>query len=293
MTLLNTNYNYFVTIEIWRMKRSNEPLSYMYRFCYADDSPFWKNMEISLEEKARLQNNWKFFQKFVAISSVYYPSLGRGYFPVTISNNRKYPYESTHLFEFPKRDFFSFKGEKIEVSIIFTVALYSFSTMKMLLYIGSMNQYSVNCIRETFVWTKELEATGEKSKYTFLPSEANSNVPWYEVYSSPYKNNIFYVFDEFITNPYWKINSEGIIIPSNDPKDSNSIYNSLKEIPKNSLKNPAVIVQTNNEPIQDIINKDKPNYILKDKEYSGVVFVFFLFILISLLSVQILLQKKN
>jgi len=291
MKLLNTDYDYFVTIEIWRMKRANDS-SFMYRFCYANDSPFWKNMDISLEEKTKLENNWKFFQKFVAISNVYYPSLGRGYFPVGISNNIKYPYESTHLFGFPRRRFFPFKGATIDVSLNFTVALYAFPNMK-ILYIGSLNQYSIDCIRETFVWTKELEATGEKSKYTFLPSEANSNVPWYEVYSSPYKNNIFYVFGESIPNPYWKINSEGIILPSNDSNDFNSIYDVLKEIQKNSLKNPDVIVQTNSKPIQDIIDKDKHTGILHNKEYSGIVFVLFLFTLISLFLVQLLFEKKN
>ena len=67
MKFLNTEYDYFVEIQIWRMKYVNG--LYLYRYCYANDSPFWKNMDISMEEKSKLGQNWKLYQTFFAFSN--------------------------------------------------------------------------------------------------------------------------------------------------------------------------------------------------------------------------------
>lgn len=290
MKFPNTDYNYFVEIHIWRTKIDNIDL---YRFSQGNQMPFWKDMDISEEDKINLEKNWKFYQKFYAFNSVYYPSLGRGYYPIYISNSANYPYESLHFHEFPEQKI----SPSLEVwkaskdTVIFTVALYAFPKMK-LFYIGSMSEYSINMIRETFVWTKALDKTGEKKKYTFLPAEQNNNVLWYETYLPPYRNNIFYVFEKKMENPYWKLNSESIILPSDNPADSKTIQDVLKKVGKTPLKDYDVIVQTNSVPLYDIFHKDKPQYVLKTPEYTWEVFLFFLFILLSILFVQIMLEKK-
>ena len=290
MQFPNTDYNYFVEIHIWRAKMDNIDL---YRFSYGNQIPFWKDMDINEKEKTNLEKNWKLFQKFFAFSNAYYPSLGRGYYPIYILNNANYPYESLHFHEFPRKKLSpTFKAwETSKDVVLFTVALYAFPKMT-LFYIGTMSEYSLNMLRETFVWTKALEKTGEKKKYTFLPAEQNNDIPWYETYLPPYRNNIFYVFEEKMENPYWKLNSESIILPSENPADSKTIHDVLKNIRKIPLKDLDVIVQTNSVPLYDIFNKDKPQYVLKTPEYTWKVFLLFLFILLSILLVQIMLEKK-
>lgn len=286
MKFLNTNYDYFVEIEIWRMKNDND--SYLYRYCYAKESPFWKNMDISMEEKSKLEQNWKLYQTFFAFSNAYASTLGRGYYSIQLVNRKTYPYEILHLFEFPLRYTIQYKGETFLTDINFVVALYPFPYTK-IFYIGTLSEFNVNRVCETFVWTKELEATGEKSKYTFLPSKQNINIPWYKIYSPPFKNSFYYVYTTKPNTIYWRLNSEDIILPSTNPKDAKTLEEISKNLGKNTLKNPKVIVQTNSKPLYDIKYKDYPQYIWYNKEYNWKIFVLFLFILISLFILQILI----
>ena len=286
MKFLNTEYDYFVEIQIWRMKYVNG--LYLYRYCYANDSPFWKNMDISMEEKSKLKQNWKLYQTFFAFSNAYAPSLGRGYYSIQTVHNKTYPYEILHMFEFPQRYTVQFKDDTYLTDMSFVVALYPFPFTK-LFYIGTQTQLNVTTIYETFVWTKELEATGEKSKYTFLPSKKTNNIPWYDIYTPPFKNTIFYVYTTKPNTMYWRLNSEDIILPSTNPKDAKTLEEVSKKIGKYSLKNPTVIVQTNNKPLYDIKYKDYPQYILHNKEYNWKIFILFLFILVSLFILQILI----
>ena len=285
MKFLNTNYNYFVEIEIWRMKYIDG--KYLYRYCFANETPFWKNMDISLEEKSNLEKNWKYYQTFFAFENAYSASLGRGYYSIQIHNAATYPYEIIHLFEFPLRNTIELQDNILLANMNFVVALYHFPNTK-LFYIGTQTQYSLNKIYETFVWTKELEQTGEQSKYTFLPCEKNRDIPWYNVYTPPYKNSIFYVFTEKPSTMYWKLNSEDIILPSTNPKDAKTLEEVSKTLGKFTLKNHNVIVQTNNKPLYDIKYKDYPQYLLHNKEYNWKIFILFLFVLISIFILQIL-----
>lgn len=285
MKFLNTDYDYFVEIEIWRMKYVND--FYLYRYCYAKESPFWKNMDISMEEKSKLEQNWKLYQTFFAFSNAYAPSLGRGYYSIQLVNRRTYPYDILHLFEFPLRYTIQYENETFITDMNFTVALYSFPDTKTL-YIGTQSEFNVNRVCETFVWTNELEQSGEKSALTFLPSKQNINIPWYEIYTPPFKTLIFYVYTKKPTATYWKLNSEDIILPSTNPNDAKTLKEVSKNLGINTLKNQTVIVQTNNKPLYDIKYKDYPQYILHNKEYNWKIFLLFLFILLSLIIVQIL-----
>lgn len=316
MKFLNTNYNYFVEIQIWRMKLDDIGTT-LFRFHYAHDSPFWKNMDISEEEKMKLEQNWKLYQTFFAFSGAYAPILGRGYYTVKIAHRDIYPYDSVHIFNFPTRNFknltvisrdfknltaISRDSKKFDESVLreielvpdinFVVALYLFPKMK-LFYMGTRLTYVLNSISEAFVWTDELKRSGEKKEYTFLPSKENENVPWYEKYIPPYQPYFFYVFTDKIENPYWKINDEDIIIPSDDPNDSESLFDVVQKIGRYSLKNIDTIVQTNSKPLYDIANKDTPAFVYKNKDYNWKIFLLFLFILLSILAVQLLFKKKN
>ncbi len=284
----NTNYDYLVEIQIWRAKINDEDY---YRYCPGYNSPFWKDMNISQEEKKNLEKTWKFYQKFFAFSNVYCPSLGRGYYKFYYLNNMEYPYESRTIHQFPKKDDFV-EAIPVRNSYHFVVSLYGFPNMK-LFYMGAMEELGYSVLRETFVWTEALEKSGEKDTYTFLPSAKNVNTPWYDIYLPPYDNHIFYVFEDYIEKPFWKLNSEDIIIPSSDPTDHASINDILKQLNKYVLKNPNTIVQTNSLPIYNIWRKDTPEYDLKAPEYTWKIFVFFFIVLLSMLLIQVFVQKKK
>ena len=286
----NSDYKYFIEIDLWRMKNGD---SYLYRFAHANESPFWSSFKISQEEEIKLAKKWNRYQRFTAFSSTYQALLGRGYFVVYVSNNTSFPYESQNIAEFPAlASNLKLETKSVGNKLLFLVSLYQLPKMEML-YIGSLIHKGTAKILEVFVWNKALQESGEKDHYTFLPCEKNKNVPWYEVYASPFKNDIFYVFTETPKNPYWKINSEGIILPSEDSKDSKTLYDILSKLGPRTLKNPISNIQTNSLPLYDIKNKDTPNYILREKGYTIQSFFLFLFVLLAILFVQILAQKKN
>jgi len=212
---------------------------------YTFTETFWP---IDVDQKDKLETTWSLETTFWGFHPKYFMEFSRGFVTLVASQNTVFPFEtktvdvydlSTDIFQ----DETSFLGS-------FGFIAYAYPIPGTALLYLRTNGVREHLLQQTVLCPLD-QGCPVDTGYSELPSRGQT-VPYYDVGISGVSLFV-YVFTQKPVGEYFKLNGEGLCLPSSDPRD----FPSIRECMHASLKNKVLwyraFTQTNNKDLQQVM----------------------------------------
>jgi hypothetical protein len=227
--VVTQNYDIYFPIQLWTFHDGTK-----YRFQppllgYTDEYRFlpffWDDLSLSSQHVAELQSQWTLRHTFWAYNPKYHLSMNRGMNTVLIlQNNKEFPYASQQVKAYRDDTSIFENMETYANSFGFCVYTYPVPTTS-LLYV-QVQLFTTEIIKVVLCDGKTCPVL---SRYAFLPNATNNEtVPCTEILV--HDTNVFwYVFSKRPSGHYFRLTSQQLCVPSDDPRDFPSFFDCMRQ----------------------------------------------------------------